>query len=151
MKKKILKNQSKDGIWELRVLSTCSMNSQSLPCFSGINSLKNGKSGKIWHEKVGYIPLGGWILRNCLASLELEFTLFFWNSFVKKWKIGAKIGYDNIVYISLTVWILITYPVFLELIEIKMEDRVEDWIWKLRMHSTYGMNSQNLHRFSGIN
>ena len=32
-----------------------------------------------------------------------------------------------------------------------MEDRVEDWIWKLRMHSTYGMNSQNLHRFSGIN
>ena len=40
---------------------------------------------------------------------------------------------------------------FLELIEIKMEDRVEDWIWKLRMYSTCGMNSQNLHRFSGIN
>ena len=44
---KKLKNQSKDGIWELRVLSTCSMNSQSILCFSGINSLKNGKSGKI--------------------------------------------------------------------------------------------------------
>ena len=67
---KKLKNQSKDGIWELQVLSTCSMNSQSLPCFSGINSLKNGKSGKIWHDKVGYIPLAGWILRNCPASLE---------------------------------------------------------------------------------
>ena len=46
------------------------MNSQSLPCFSGINSLKNGKSGKIWHDKVGYIPLAGQILRNCPASLE---------------------------------------------------------------------------------
>ena len=67
---KKLKNQSKDGIWKLRVLSTCSMNSQSLPSFSGINSLKNGKSEKIWHDKVGYIPLAGWILRNCPASLE---------------------------------------------------------------------------------
>ena len=31
-----------------------------------------------------------------------------------------------------------------------MENR-EDWIWKLRMYSTNGMNSQNLPRFSGIN
>ena len=31
-----------------------------------------------------------------------------------------------------------------------MENR-EDWIWKLRMHSTNGMDSQNLPRFSGIN
>ena len=49
------------------------------------------------------------------------------------------------------VWILITYYIFLEFIEIKIEDGVEDWIWKLRMYSTYGMNSQNLPRFSGIN
>ena len=49
------------------------------------------------------------------------------------------------------VLILITYSIFLEFIEIKIEDRVEDWIWKLRMYFTYGMNSQNLPRFSGIN
>ena len=40
-----MENLGKDGIWELRLLSTCSINSRSLPCFSGINSLKNGKSG----------------------------------------------------------------------------------------------------------
>ena len=26
----------------------------------------------------------------------------------------------------------------------------EDWIWQLRICSTYGMNSHNLPRFSGI-
>ena len=39
------KNRKSEQRWhsELRVI--CSMNSQSLPCFFGINSLKNGKSG----------------------------------------------------------------------------------------------------------
>lgn len=37
--KKIPKSEQ-DGIRELRVLSACSMNSQSLPRFSRINSLK---------------------------------------------------------------------------------------------------------------
>ena len=53
-----MENRGKDGIWELRVLSTCSMDSQSLLCFSLINSLKKGKIGvKIGYDNVGYIPL----------------------------------------------------------------------------------------------
>ena len=45
---KKMENQSKDGIREIRVISTCSMNSQSLPWFFGINLLKMENRGKDW-------------------------------------------------------------------------------------------------------
>ena len=41
---KKMENRSKNSIWELRVLFTCSMNAQNLPRFSRIH-LSNGKSG----------------------------------------------------------------------------------------------------------
>ena len=137
-----MKNQSKNGIWELQVLSTCSMNSQRLPCFSGINSLKNGKSGKIWHDNIGYIPLAGWILRNCPCSLE----------FTKKkmQKTGTKIEYDKLGCIPLTGWVLRFYPVFPELTQ-QTENRGEDWLWKARMYPTCGINCQILPYLSLIN
>ena len=116
------------------------MNSKNLPRFSRIH-WKNGKLEQRWH-----LGTSG-IIR--LWHEFSEFTLFFWNEFIKKWKIGVKIGYDNLGYIPLTVWILKTYPVFLEFIEIRIEDRVKDWTWKITMYSTHGMNSLELIRKKG--
>ena len=136
---KKLKNQSKDGIWELRVLSTCSMNSQSLLYFSRINSLKNGKSGKIWHDKVGCIPLAGWILRNCPASLE----------FTKKMENLSKDGIRKLRVISTCSMNSQSLPCFFGINSSKNgKSGQKDWIWQRRIYSTYGMNSHNLPRFS---
>ena len=81
-----------------------------------------------------------------------EFTMFFSNSLIKlkiglkmaykkmaykkTWKIGLKIGYDNLGSISLGGWIFRFYPVFLEFSE-KMQNRGRDSIWELRVLSTY--------------
>ena len=47
------------------------MNSQSLPRFSGTNSLKQRKIGaKIWHDNLGYIPLAWWVDRTYPVFLE---------------------------------------------------------------------------------
>ena len=156
-----MQNQSKDGVRELRVLSACSMNSQSLPRFSRINSLKKGKSGKIWHDNVYYIPLAGWILRIYPCSLKfteknrskdgiwelrilstcsmnsLSLPCFSWINSLKKGKSG-KIWHDNVYYIPLAGWILRIYPCSLKFTE---KNRSKDGIWELRILSTCSMNS----------
>ena len=45
-----MKNRGNDGIWELRVLSTCSVNSQNFPRFARIYWKKKWKIG----VKIGY-------------------------------------------------------------------------------------------------
>ena len=59
-----MENRSKDGIWELQVLSTCSMNSQSLPLlFLELTYHKKRKIGvKIGYDYLGCIPLTVWVI-----------------------------------------------------------------------------------------
>ena len=46
-----MENRDKDGIWELRVLSTCSVNSLNLPRFSRIYFKKMGNRVMIGYAK----------------------------------------------------------------------------------------------------
>ena len=58
-----MENRGKDGIWELRVLFSCSVNSQNVPRFSRIYGKKNGKSGKdrIWQvSRINMINSNWW-------------------------------------------------------------------------------------------
>ena len=69
----------------------------------------------------------------------------------KKWKIGVMMAYGNLGYYPLVAWILRIFPVLLEFIGKKMENRGKDWIWQVsRINSTCRMNFQNVPCFSII-
>ena len=50
-----MENRGTDGIWELRVLSTCSVNSQNLPRFARIYWKKMENRGNDWIWQVSRI------------------------------------------------------------------------------------------------
>ena len=69
----------------------------------------------------------------------------------KKWKIGVMMAYGNLGYYPLVAWILRIFPVLLEFIGKKMENRGKDWIWQVsRINSTCRINFQNVPCFSII-
>ena len=145
-----MENRGNDGIWELRVLSTCSVNSQNFPRFARIYWKKMENRGKDWIWQVSRI--------NSTCRMNFQnvpcFSIIHW----KKWKIwvnlircGKSIWYIlvggwfiriysfsvvlipcrkkkmELWYYPLVGWIVTIYPVFLELIQ-EMENWDEDWI-----------------------
>ena len=80
-------NRGKDSIWELRVLSTCSMNAQNLPLFllKFTDQMENWGEEGIWELTV----LAGRILK--IYTVFLEFIEFI-EKFI--WHVGIYSFYE---------------------------------------------------------
>ena len=119
------------------------MNSQNLSRLSRIQwekSIENRVEDWIWQPRIYSI----WRMNSqILPRYSIEFS-------EKKWEIGVKIAYGNFGYYPLVAWMLRIYLFFFLKFTDQMENRGEDGIWELRVLATFGPNSQNSPRFSGI-
>ena len=61
----------------------------------------------------------------------------------------VNITYNKLAHVSLVRLIVRFYPIFTEFLE-NAKNLDKDWIWQVRMYSTYKMNTQIIPRFSRV-
>ena len=61
-----------------------------------------------------------------------------------------KITHNKLGYVSLVGWIVLFQHIFCRILGKNAKNRDKDWMWRVRMYSTYRMNTQILPRFSRI-